>query len=60
MGDSPKSSRNRRIMIYLIAVLLLAAGYPLLQEHLGSEWLYFFAVAFALLAARHIANQKRP
>lgn len=45
-----------KIFIYLIAVLLLAAGYPLLHERFGQDWQYFFVVAVILLITRHIAN----
>lgn len=46
-----------KAFIYLIAVLLLAAGYPLLHERFGQDWQYFFVVAAILLLTRYIANK---
>lgn len=45
-----------KAFFYLIAILLLAAGYPLLQERFGEGWLYFLVVAVVLLITRYLAN----
>lgn len=44
-------------LIWIAAVLLLAAGYPLLHESFGDGWKYFFVVAVVLLITRHIAKK---
>lgn len=46
-----------KALIWIIAVLLLAAGYPVLHEQFGEDWQYFFVVAAILLLTRHIAKK---
>lgn len=47
----------KKIYIYLLAVILLAIGYPVLHQAFGFDWQYFFVVVILLLATRMVAEK---
>ncbi|HEY8189113.1 MAG TPA: hypothetical protein VIF12_00395 [Micavibrio sp.] len=47
----------RKIFFYVIAVLLLAAGYPVLRQEFGNGWVYFAVVVGILLITKMLADK---